>query len=72
MSYDHFPQQSVEQILVSPDGSKLVTLGSTGSSSGTFGVFRLVANSACEAFSWLRCKDNRCGVRKLFIYWTSV
>lgn len=34
--------QSVEQILISPDGSKLVTLGSRGSSTGTFGVFRSV------------------------------
>lgn len=34
--------QSVEQILVTPDGTKLITLGARGSSTGTFGVFRSV------------------------------
>ncbi|CAM9383782.1 unnamed protein product [Ectocarpus sp. 12 AP-2014] len=36
--------QSVEQIVVTPDGSKLITLGSRGLGSGTFGVFSISAD----------------------------
>ena len=37
--------QSVEQIVVTPDGSKLITLGSRGLGTGTFGVFRYYLRS---------------------------
>ena len=57
--------QSVEQIVVTPDGSKLITLGSRGLGTGTFGVFRYLVHESvlCCAVLLCFCKHGRYSVR---------
>ncbi|CAM9196634.1 unnamed protein product, partial [Hapterophycus canaliculatus] len=55
--------QSVEQIVVTPDGSKLITLGSRGLGTGTFGVFSVSSNGDLEL---LQEDDHRGIIRAAF------
>ncbi|CAN0328345.1 unnamed protein product [Pylaiella littoralis] len=55
--------QSVEQIIVTPDGSKLITLGSRGLGTGTFGVFSISADGDLEL---LQEDDHRGIIRAAF------
>eukprot|EP00752_Nemacystus_decipiens_P016559 g14801.t1 len=55
--------QSVEQIVVTPDGSKLITLGSRGLGTGTFGVFSIAADGDLEL---LQEDDHRGIIRAAF------
>ncbi|CAN0089930.1 unnamed protein product [Ascophyllum nodosum] len=50
--------QSVEQILISPDGTKLVTLGAKGSNLGTFGLFSIGPNGTLDLLQ----EDNHRGI----------